>query len=137
MQAPSLDTHEVLIQAHASSVNAADRWIMRGSPYLLRLAMGPRRPKLPGLGMDVAGTVDATGSKVTRFKVGDSVYGQTTNAYAEYVAAGEDLLVKIPSELSFAQAAVVPLAGTTALIALSGLTPGQTVLINGASGGVG
>ena len=137
METPSMKPHEVLIRAHASSINAADRWVSRGTPYLLRLAMGLRRPKHPILGMDVAGTIVATGPKVTRFEVGNAVYGQTTNAYAEYVVAAEDLLVGIPSELSFEQAAVIPLAGTTALIALSGVAAGQKVLINGASGGVG
>jgi NADPH:quinone reductase-like Zn-dependent oxidoreductase len=137
MAVPSVKPNEVLIRAHASSVNAADRWVMRGTPYLLRLAMGLRKPKHPILGMDIAGTIVAKGPKVTRFEVGDAVYGQTTSAYAEYVVAAETLMVSIPAELSFEQAAVIPLAGTTALIALAGVEPGQKVLINGASGGVG
>ncbi len=115
--------------------------MMAGKPYLLRvIGFGFRRPKNRVPGLDVAGTVVAVGSAVTRFSAGDEVYGMSRGAVAEYAAVREDKLARKPANLTFAQAAVVPISGGTALQALTdagGLEHGQKVLITGASGGVG
>jgi len=132
--------HEVLIQVRASSVNAADWILMRGRPYLARLATGLRRPSQPVLGMDAAGRVEAVGPGVTRFRPGDEVYGEVTGAYAEYACGHEDKLALKPASASFEQAAACPIAGVTALQAMrdkAEVQPGDKVLIIGASGGVG
>jgi len=114
---------------------------VRGTPYLLRLMSGLGAPDDAGLGVDFAGTVEAIGSKVTRFKPGDAVFGGGNGAFAEYLIIGEDgALALKPADVSFEQAASVPIAAVTALQALRDLgklEPGQKVLINGASGGVG
>ncbi|MBA3369647.1 MAG: NAD(P)-dependent alcohol dehydrogenase [Geodermatophilaceae bacterium] len=115
--------------------------MMAGKPYLLRvIGFGFRRPKNRVPGLDVAGTVVAVGSAVTRFSAGDEVYGMSRGAFAEFAALREDKLARKPANLTFAQAAVVPISGGTALQALTdagGLEHGQKVLITGASGGVG
>jgi NADPH:quinone reductase-like Zn-dependent oxidoreductase len=106
----------------------------------VRLALRIRRPKNPVPGRDVAGTVAAVGRGVTRFSVGDEVYGVAPGSFAEYAVADEDKLARKPANLSFPQAAVVPVSGGTALQALTGpgrLQSGQSVLVTGASGGVG
>lgn len=132
---------EVLIKVRAASVNPLDWHFMRGTPYLLRLMSGVGAPKETGLGVDFAGTVEVVGSNVTRFKPGDAVFGGGNGVFAEYVTIGEDgALVMKPDDVSFEQAASVPIAGVTALQALRDLgrlEPRQKVLINGASGGVG
>jgi NADPH:quinone reductase-like Zn-dependent oxidoreductase len=132
---------EVLVRVHASSVNLADSHFMRGSPYFIRLAgYGLRRPKNPVPGIDVAGVVDAVGKDVTRLRPGDEVLGWCRGAYAEYACAAEDHFVPKPANITFEQAAAVPIAATTALQGLRDkgqLRPGQTVLVIGASGGVG
>lgn len=132
---------EVLVRVLGSSVNAADLFYLTGRPYVLRVASGLFRPRHKVLGRDVAGVVDAVGSDVTAFAPGDEVFGEINfGAFAEFVSAPEGLLAHKPSNLSFAQAAAVPLAGITALQGLrdvAKLRPGQRVLVNGAAGGVG
>ena len=132
---------EVLVKVHAASVNPLDWHYMRGSPYFMRLMSGLGAPNDTGLGVDFAGTVEAVGSNVTRFKPGDEVFGGKSGAFAEYVTVREArALVFKPANMTFEQAASVPIAGITALQALRDngkIEPGQNVLINGASGGVG
>lgn len=141
---PTPKENEVLVKVHATSVNAGDWHLMRGDPFLIRLGAGLRKPKTKLLGADVAGQVEAVGSNVTQFRPGDAVFGDLSRygfgAFAEYVAAPEDAFVLKPANHSFAQAAAVPEAAVTALQGLRDhgqIQPGQTVLINGASGGVG
>jgi NADPH:quinone reductase-like Zn-dependent oxidoreductase len=120
-------------------VNPADWYAMTGTPYIARPTMGLRRPKTR-LGLDLAGVVEAVGKKVTRLQPGEEVFGAGSGSLAEYVAVAEDGLVVKPARLSFEQAAAVPVAGLTALQGLRDkgrIRPGQRVLINGASGGVG
>ncbi len=144
IETPTPRADEVLIQVRAASVNAADWRMLRADPFLARLDVGLLTPRNKILGFDVAGRVEAVGDAVTRFQPGDAVFGNLFElrggAFAEYVAAPERLLVPKPANLSFAQAAAVPMAGVTALRGLrrhGPLQPGQQVLINGASGGVG
>lgn len=132
--------HEVLVRVHAATVNARDWHVMRGDPYLARLALGLSRPKAKIRGTDFAGRVEAVGKDVKRFHPGDEVYGEADGAFAEYVCASQDVVDAKPAGLTFEQAAAVPLAGNTALMGLRDqvrLQPGQQVLVNGASGGVG
>jgi len=136
---------EVLIEVRAASVNPYDWHFLRGTPYALRIAAGLRKPKSQRLGADVAGVVQAVGRTVTRFKLGDEVFGAGRGAFAEYVCASEEKLALKPAKVTFEQAASLPVAGLTALQGLrrSGLadkgqtSPAQKVLINGAAGGVG
>ena len=137
---PEVAEDGVLIRMNAASV-CGDEWhLMQGLPLLARMETGLRRPKRQILGLDVAGEVVAVGPEVTRFKVGDAVFGWCEGAFADYVAAPEDALALKPDALSFEQAAGVPISGLTALHAVRNrgeVKPGQKVLINGASGGVG
>ena len=131
---------EVLVRVHAAAVNARDWHTMRGDPYLARLAFGLRGPRTKIRGTDFAGRVAAVGPDVTRFRPGDEVFGEAPAAFAEYVSVPDDLVEPKPANLSLAQAAAIPLAGNTALMGLRDAArtrPGQRVLINGASGGVG
>jgi NADPH:quinone reductase-like Zn-dependent oxidoreductase len=130
---------EVLVRVHAAGLDRGTWHFMAGRPYLLRLGVGLRRPRNPVVGMDVAGTVEAVGSAVTRFRAGDEVFGCGKGSFAEYTVARENKLAGKPMNLDFAQAAVVPVSGVTALQALSvgRIQPGQRVLVIGASGGVG
>jgi NADPH:quinone reductase-like Zn-dependent oxidoreductase len=132
---------ELLVRVHAASVNARDWHIMRGDPYLARMAFGLRSPNVRVRGTDFAGRVEAVGAGVTRFRPGDEVFGETDAAFAEYVRVPADGVVQPkPANLTFEQAAAVPLAANTALMGLrdaARVRPGQRVLINGASGGVG
>jgi NADPH:quinone reductase-like Zn-dependent oxidoreductase len=132
---------EVLIRVRAASVNAYDWHFMAGSPFLVRVSgSGLRRPKDQRLGVDLAGQVEAVGANVTGLHVGDEVFGRGVGAFAEYACARGDRVALKPANLSFEAAAAVPIAGLTALGALrdSGhVQPGQRVLIQGASGGVG
>jgi len=137
---PVAGDNEVLVRVHAATVNARDWHAMRGDPYLARMAFGLRGPKVKIRGTDFAGRVAAVGRLVTRFRPGDEVYGEVQAAFAEYVTVPEDLVGPKPANLSFEQAAAIPLAGNTALMGLRDVAhtkPGQRVLINGASGGVG
>ena len=133
--------NEVLVKVQAAAVNPLDWHFMRGSPYIMRLGTGLGAPKDTRLGVDFAGTVEAVGKNVRQFKPGDEVFGGTSGAFAEYVTVRDDrALVLKPAKLTFEQAASVPIAAITALQALRDkgqLKPGQKVLINGASGGVG
>lgn len=131
---------EVLVRVHAASVNAYDWHFMRGDPLIGRAMMGLRRPKARVRGRDFAGTVEAVGAGVTGVAPGDEVYGEADGAFAEYVCARDGEVGPKPANLTFEQAAAIPLAGNTALIGLRDVArvqPGQTVLVNGASGGVG
>lgn len=131
---------EVLIQVSAAGLDRGAWHLMTGKPYLMRLAFGIRAPKNPVLGLDVAGTVVATGPGVTTFAVGDEVYGFSKGSFAEYAVAQETKLARKPANLSFEEAAVVPVSAATALQALidvGHVQAGQKVLITGASGGVG
>lgn len=132
---------EVLIKIAAASVNPLDWHYMRGSPYFIRLGSGLGAPDDARLGVDFAGTVEAVGKNVTRFKPEDEVFGGGRGAFAEYITVRENqALVLKPTNITFEQAATVPIAAITALQALRDLgkiESGQKVLINGASGGVG
>lgn len=132
--------HEVLLRVHAAGLDRGTWHLMAGKPYLLRLVFGIRRPRQPVLGRDVAGTVVAVGSAVTRFAVGDDVYGVAPGSFAEYAVAREDKLSRKPVNLTFEEAAVVPISALTAqqaLCAVGRVESGQKVLVTGASGGVG
>lgn len=131
---------QVLIRVRAAAANPLDWHYVRGTPYLLRLDNGFRRPKSPRLGVDVAGEVVAVGRNVTEFKPGDEVFGVAGGAFAEFARASRKRIAPKPAHLTFEQAAGVPVAAITALQGLRDagkLEPGQKVLINGASGGVG
>jgi len=134
---PEIGDNEVLIGVRAAGVNPADWAIMSGFPYVARPVYGLRKPKHATRGTDVAGTVEAVGSGVTRFRPGDEVFGSADGSYADYASASEDTLAKKPANLTFEQAATVPMAGLVALQALRNVKAGQKVLINGASGGIG
>jgi NADPH:quinone reductase-like Zn-dependent oxidoreductase len=141
VEKPTAADNEVLIKVHAASVNPLDWHFMRGMPYFMRLQAGMGAPKDTRLGVDFAGTIEAVGKSVKRFKPGDEVFGGADGAFADYVTLPEDdALALKPPNISFEQAASVPIAALTALQALRDkgrLQPGQKVLINGASGGVG
>ncbi len=137
---PVIADHEVLIRVHAAGLDRGTWHLMTGTPYLMRImGFGFRRPKNRVPGLDVAGTVVAVGPAVTKFAVGDEVFGMSRGSFAEYAAAREDKLAHKPANASFEQAAVVGISGGTALQALTAgrVQPGQRVLIIGASGGVG
>jgi NADPH:quinone reductase-like Zn-dependent oxidoreductase len=137
---PAAADNEVLVRVHAAAVNARDWHVMRGDPYLARMVLGFGRPRVKIRGTDFAGRVEMVGRDVTRFRPGDEVYGETDGAFAEYVSVSDEVVEPKPANLTFEQAAAVPLAGNTALMGLRDVArvqPGQQVLINGASGGVG
>lgn len=137
---PTIKENEVLVRVHAASLNAGDVFSLRGSPWLVRLSVGFPRPKDYILGWDMAGRVEAVGRQVTQFKPGDEVFASCSGTLAEYVSVAEDKLALKPANLTFTQAAAVPTAAITALQGLRDvgkIQPGQVVLINGASGGVG
>ena len=141
VQKPVPQDDEVLVKVHAASANAADWHLMRGQPFLMRLmGFGLLKPKNTILGSDIAGRVEAVGRNVKQFQPGDEVFGNIQGGFAEYVCAREDALVLKPANISFEEAAAVPLAALTALHGIRDkgqIKPGQKVLINGASGGVG
>jgi NADPH:quinone reductase-like Zn-dependent oxidoreductase len=137
---PAIGDDEVRVRVRAASVNTADWIIMRGVPLVIRAAVGLRRPRVRVRGTDVAGTVEAVGRNVTQLHPDDEVFGSCEGAFAEYVCAPEDHFVTTPAGLTAQQAAALPMAGRTALQGLrdaGAVQPGQKVLINGASGGVG
>jgi NADPH:quinone reductase-like Zn-dependent oxidoreductase len=137
---PALTDDGVLVRVRASSVNPAEWYVVTGRPYVARPTMGLRRPKQAVPGADFAGTVEAVGSAVTDLRPGDAVFGGTSSgAFAEYVCVRHTVVAK-PANLTFEQAAAVPTAAVTALQGLRDhgrIRPGQEVLVNGASGGVG
>lgn len=130
---------EVIVRVHAAGVDFGVWHLMEGMPYAVRLAMGLRRPSNPVRGIELAGVVEEVGTNVTAFKPGDEVFGIGDGSFAEYARASESKLLHKPSNLGFAEAAVVPVSATTALAGLRAakLEAGQTVLITGAGGGVG
>lgn len=137
---PVADDNEVLVRVHAAGVNAYDWHLMRGDPYLARVTLGFGRPKMKIRGRDFSGRVEAVGRDVKRFRLGGEVFGEVDGAFAEYVCVPDNVLEAKPANLTFEQAAAMPLAGNTALMGLRDLgrvQPGQQVLVNGASGGVG
>jgi NADPH:quinone reductase-like Zn-dependent oxidoreductase len=139
VERPKIDDTGVLIRVKAASVNPLDWHMMRGEPSFMRL-MGGRNPKGRIPGADVAGVVEAVGVKVKQFRPGDEVFGTCRRAFAEYTTTKEKTLAPKPARVSWKQAAAIPVAGCTALVALrehGRLRPGQRVLINGAAGGVG
>ena len=140
VEKPVPKDNEVLIRVRAASLNPLDWHFMRGTPYAVRIIAGLRKPKFPGLGVDVAGQVEAVGARVSQFKLGDEVFGSCKGAFAEYVCASETVLVMKPASVTFEQAASVPVAAYTALQGLRDkghIQAGQKVLVNGAAGGVG
>jgi NADPH:quinone reductase-like Zn-dependent oxidoreductase len=140
IEKPEIGPDEVLVRVHAASVHVGDWILMSGSPFLMRLATGLRKPKNPVPGSDVAGTIEAIGNSVQGLRPGDEVFGWGTGAFAEYVSGPEDHFVKKPANLTFEQASAIGVSATTALQLLRDngkVRPGQKVLINGASGGVG
>jgi len=143
VEKPIPEKDQVLIKIHAASVNAADWHLLRADPVLVRLDQGFFKPKNAILGGDIAGVVEAIGPDVKSLRVGDEVYGDTSasgnGGYAEYAAISEKTVTLKPQNLSFTEAAAVPLAGITALQGLraGNIQAGQKILINGASGGVG
>jgi NADPH:quinone reductase-like Zn-dependent oxidoreductase len=141
---PAAGPGQALVRVHAASVNARDWHVMRGDPYIARLAapqyFGRKAPKQPIRGTDFAGVVEAVGPGMTGYEVGDEVFGEAEAAFAEYVPAPVTLIAHKPANLSFEEAAALPTAATTALMGIrevADVRPGQRVLINGASGGVG
>jgi NADPH:quinone reductase-like Zn-dependent oxidoreductase len=141
---PSLDAGEALVKVLAVSVNAADWHLVLGKPLFSRATLGLLRPRHQILGVDIAGQIEAVGSGVTRFEPGDEVYANLLDhqygGFAEYVSVPVDVMSSKPANLSFEEAAAVPMAAVTALQGLGHhgeLQPTQKVLINGASGGVG
>ncbi len=141
MEGPIVGAEDVLVRVHAAGCGP-DVWhLMTGMPYMARLAVGFRRPKVAVRGWDVAGTVEAIGAKVTGFQPGDEVMGAAEGgSFAELAITQPDKLVAKPANLTFEQAAAVPVSGATALQAVRDegkVQPGQTVLVIGAAGGVG
>jgi len=140
IEVPQIADDEVLVRVSAASIHVGDWILMTGSPFVMRFATGLRRPKNRVPGTDIAGTVEAVGKDVTRFRAGDDVFGWGAGAFAEYALASEDHLVTKPRDLTFEQAAAIGVSASTALQLLrddGAVQPGQKVLINGASGGVG
>lgn len=140
VERPEIAENEVLVRVHAAGLDRGTWHLMAGQPYVMRLGFGLRGPRNPVPGTDVAGTVVAVGPAVTRFAVGDEVFGTGRGTFAEYAVAREDRLARKPAGLSFEEAAVVPVSATTALQALTDVgrvERGQQVLVTGASGGVG
>ena len=140
MDKPVVRDDAVLVRIRAAAANPYDWHFMRGEPYFMRLFIGLRTPKANGLGVDFAGQVEAVGKDVTQFHPGDEVFGVCNGAFAEYLCTPENELALKPTNLTFEQAAAVPLAAVTALQGLRDtgqLQPEQKVLIIGASGGVG
>jgi NADPH:quinone reductase-like Zn-dependent oxidoreductase len=140
VEKPTPTDNQVLIKVHAASANPLDWHLMRGEPFLARMGEGLRKPKNPKPGADVAGRVEAVGRNVTRFQPGDEVFGCGSGAFAEYMVISGNTIALKPSNLSFEQAAAVPVAAVTALRGLrdkAHIQAGQKVLVNGAAGGVG
>src|SRR5450755_4744347 len=137
---PVVGDNEVMLRVRAASANPLDWHFLRGEPYAVRLVAGIARPKDPRLGVDMAGVVEAVGANVTRFHPGDEVFGAGKGAFSEYACAPESSLVNKPPNLTFEEAAAVPIAAVSALQGLrtaGRVEPGSRVLINGAAGGVG
>ncbi len=137
---PLIGEDQVLLRVRAVSLNPFDSHMMRGTPYIMRLSTGFLKPKYAGFGNDFAGKIEAIGKNVTVFKPGDEVFGGGLGGLAEFACAAQTSVVRKPATLTFEQAAAIPVAAITALQGLRDqgrIQPGQRVLINGASGGVG
>ncbi len=139
---PTPADDQVLLRVHGSSVNMGDRLMMKGTPYLMRFGTGLLRPRQRGLGMDVAGTVEAVGSGVSDWEIGDEVYGEVTSGetWAEYAVAPAVKMARAPAGVPLEEAGALPAAAMTALQAVRDhgrVQPGQRVLVNGGSGSVG
>lgn len=141
---PVCKDDQVLVKVHATSINYGNIVLLRGKPFMARFAFGMTKPKFKIPGGDISGTVAAVGNKIKHFKIGDEVFGDLSSSgwggFAEYVAVPENALAMKPKNISFEEAAALPMASTTALQALrnkGNIQEGQTVLIYGASGGVG
>jgi NADPH:quinone reductase-like Zn-dependent oxidoreductase len=140
IEKPTAGDNEVMVKVRAAAVNPLDWHFMRGEPYAMRVMTGLRKPKVTRLGVDMAGQVEAVGKNVTQFKPGDNVFGTCRGAFAEYACAPESDLIIKPENVTFEQAASIPVAALTALQGLRDkgrIQSGQKVLINGAAGGVG
>ncbi|HKX00109.1 MAG TPA: NAD(P)-dependent alcohol dehydrogenase [Bryobacteraceae bacterium] len=140
LEKPAPNDDQVLVRVRAASLNPYDMHFLHGTPYFMRLSTGMRKPKFTGIGVDFSGVVETVGKNVTGFTTGDAVFGGCQGALAEYLVVAGQRLVKKPDNISFEQAGTVNIAAKTALQALRDagrLQPGQNVLINGASGGVG
>ena len=140
LERPAPRKNEVLIRVKAAGLDYGQWHLMAGKPYAVRLATGLTEPRQRVLGMDLSGVVEAVGAEVTRFKVGDAVFGASSRAFAEFSCAREDQLCPKPERLSFEQAAASAISGVTALIGLRDVAqvkPGQSVCVIGAGGGVG
>jgi NADPH:quinone reductase-like Zn-dependent oxidoreductase len=140
VETPIASDGQVLVRVRAASANPLDWHFLRGEPFVMWAQFGLRVPRRTNVGNDVAGVVEAVGKNVSRFKPGDEVFGDVNGSFAEYVAAPEELLESKPANLTFEQAAAVPVAALTALQGLrdkGGIRAGRRVLIIGASGGVG
>jgi NADPH:quinone reductase-like Zn-dependent oxidoreductase len=144
IQKPTPGDNEVLIKVHTAAANAGDWHLLRGEPFMVRLMFGLLKPKIKILGTDVAGRIEAVGRNATQFQPGDEVFGDLSDcgygAFAEYVAVPEDALTLKPARMTYEEVATVPSAALTALQGLRDkgqIQPGQKVLVNGASGGVG
>jgi len=140
MDKPEIAEGEVLVRVRAASIHVGDWILMTGSPFVMRFATGLRKPKNRVPGTDIAGIVEAVGTGVERLRPGDEVFGWCAGAFAEYARTTEDQLVRKPANLTFEQAAAVGVSASTALQLLrddARIQPGQKILINGASGGVG
>jgi NADPH:quinone reductase-like Zn-dependent oxidoreductase len=140
VEAPVPASDQALVRVRACSVNPLDWYAVTGTPYVARMGSGLRAPKQARIGVDLAGQIEAVGREFTRFKPGDEVFGTRAGAFAEYVTVREDQVSDKPATVTFEEAAAAPVAALTALQALrdkAGVAAGQSVLINGASGGVG
>jgi NADPH:quinone reductase-like Zn-dependent oxidoreductase len=137
---PVIGDDQVLVRVHAASVNPLDWHGMRGEPLVMRASEGLTKPKNNGMGADLAGRVEAVGKNVTKFHPGDEVFGMSIRTLAEFARVSEEAIVPKPANLTFEQAAAVPVGAITALQGLRDkgqIQPGQKVLVNGAAGGVG
>ena len=140
VERPEVGDDEVLVRVHMAAANPLDWHFVTGTPWVLRLTAGLRRPKQPRRGVDMAGVVEAVGAGVTEFGAGDEVFGGGAGSFAECVVCRKTSLAPLPSGMGFGEAAALPVAGVTALQGLrdhAALRPGQRVLVNGAGGGVG
>ncbi len=140
VERPEAADGQVLVRVHMAATNPLDWHFITGTPWVLRLMAGRRRPKQPRRGVDMAGVVEAVGAGVTAFRPGDEVFGGGEGAFADYVVCRETALAPVPPGMTFGEAAALPVAAVTALQGLrdhAALRPGQHVLINGAGGGVG
>ncbi|HET7723423.1 MAG TPA: NAD(P)-dependent alcohol dehydrogenase [Propionibacteriaceae bacterium] len=140
IERPEVGGGEVLVRVHAASIHVGDWIVVTGAPHFVRMATGLRKPKNRVPGTDISGTIHAVGRDVKGLRPGDEVFGWCTGAFAEFASASEDHFVRKPADLTFEQAAALGVSATTALQLLRDeghVQPGQKVLINGASGGVG